>query len=451
MASNRDHENGEHQPLLPKQGPQTYEQKHHRNQTFSHGDEPFKTNRRLHLNGDEVNGAFWFMNPTRATFSYHGDAEGVYDDGESDEYQANNTENGQRQSDVQYKWTSRNNRKGRHSLVVHDRSGTESPYRGLESVLSGISRMATHFNFWDISYVTAVLFTLAVVILLSNAVLSAIPYIDRSWTPPQAITYIEAALTLVGCCFFSISSFLSWLEALNADRQGCFGWKEEEVSSTDATVAGAELGSRTRLVPDWNCIHKRNNYSNLLHDESKDKHQYSNMSGSTANASENGTSHWRWLPSLHDLRTYFIYDLGFVTCSLLLLSSLIYCSAAFASFLSTLLTGTIPPWIRILQLIAGLGFILSSILFMIETQTHWIIPEWNAIGWHISFWNFVGSVGFTLCAAFAIVSAFLGLEWTGYQLAYSYLWGSLGFFLGSLLQWYESLDKHPVERKTEDE
>lgn len=94
---------------------------------------------------------------------------------------------------------------------------------------------------------------------------------------------------------------------------------------------------------------------------------------------------------------------------------------------------------------------MASILFMIETQTHWLIPEWHAIGWHISFWNFVGSVGFTLCAAFAMTSILPEAQWAEYQLAYSYLWGSGGFFVGSLIQWYESLDKHPVERKTDDE
>lgn len=172
MANNlNQHRSNENQPLLPNQGPETYEQKHHRNQSFSERDEPFKHNRHLQLNGDEVDGAFWFMNPTRATFSYYGNAEGVYDDGGSDEYQADYQENTPRrnsgESDIQYKWTSRNNRKGRHSLVVRDRSENgcqyETPASSIKSILSGIWRMFTQFNFWDISYVTAVVFTLAVV------------------------------------------------------------------------------------------------------------------------------------------------------------------------------------------------------------------------------------------------------------------------------------------------
>lgn len=139
--------------------------------------------------------------------------------------------------------------------------------------------------------------------MLGNAILSVIPYINPDWKPPTAVTYIEGALTLAGCCFFLISSFLSWLEALNADRQGCFGWKQEEVASTDATVAGAEPGRRTRLVPDWNCIHKRNNYGNLFR-ESSDKDKYSSSHRYVAVTSNHNSggfdsddkTQWRWLP-----------------------------------------------------------------------------------------------------------------------------------------------------------
>lgn len=458
MAPNTDSrsQNEETEALLPKQGPSTLEQRHHRNQSFSRRNEPFKDNRSLQLNGDEVDGALWFMNPTRATFSYLGNAEGVYDDQGSEEYQGyqESARRDSRESDIEYKWTSRNNRKGRHSLVVHERSDGSSDYdTGIKSVLSGVWRMWTQFNFWDISYVTAIVFTLAVIILLGNAVLSVIPYINPSWKPPQEIIYVEGALTLAGCCFFLLSSFLSWLEALNADRRGCFGWKMEEVSSQDATVAGAELGGKTRLIPDWNCIHKRNNYSNLFND-SNDKDEYDSAnehdhSTSTGNG-KGSKAEWRWFAGFEDLRTHFIYDLGFVTCSILLCSSIVYCTAAAASFISILQIGSIANWIRVPQFIAGIGFTIASILFMLETQTHWLVPEWRVLGWHISFWNFIGSIGFTLCAAFAMISAMPEAYWAEYQLAYSYLWGLAGFLLGSLIQWYEALDKHPVETKKDE-
>ena len=220
------HQNGENQPLLSKQGPQTYEQKHHRNQSFAYSKEPFQNRRDLRLDEDEVDGVFSCFNPTQASFSYLGDAETVHDDGESEDYSQNADQSHETgESDIEYKWTSRNNRKGRHALVVHESSSYDSPETGANSVLSGIWRMFTVFNFWDISYVTAIVFTLAVAILLLNAVLSAIPYINPNWRLPPEMSYVEAALTFAGCFFFLISSFLSWLEALNADQQGCFGCK----------------------------------------------------------------------------------------------------------------------------------------------------------------------------------------------------------------------------------
>ncbi|KKY31979.1 putative integral membrane protein [Diaporthe ampelina] len=70
------------------------------------------------------------------------------------------------------------------------------------------------------------------------------------------------------------------------------------------------------------------------------------------------------------------------------------------------------------QVVGGTGFILSSWLFMLETQPNWHTPSPTTLGWHIWLWNLIGAVGFTLC-------------------------GALGF-VGSFIQWYESLDKYPV-------
>ena len=56
------------------------------------------------------------------------------------------------------------------------------------------------------------------------------------------------------------------------------------------------------------------------------------------------------------------------------------------------------------QVIGGIGFILSSLLLMLEEQKKWWRVELRRIGWHVGFWNLVGAVGFTMCGALGYAS-----------------------------------------------
>jgi hypothetical protein len=91
--------------------------------------------------------------------------------------------------------------------------------------------------------------------------------------------------------------------------------------------------------------------------------------------------------------------------------------------------------------VGGSGFIVSGTLFMLETQTKWYIPAFKVLGWHIGFWNLVGGLGFTLCPAFGYDTQ----SWAQYEASLSTFWGSWAFLIGSLIQLYESLQKHPVD------
>lgn len=77
---------------------------------------------------------------------------------------------------------------------------------------------------------------------------------------------------------------------------------------------------------------------------------------------------------------------------------------------------------------------------MLETQTAWWKPNFGSMGWHIGAWNFLGGIGFTLSGAFG----YKPTSWALYQSACSTFWGSFAFLIGSVIQWYESLDKFPV-------
>jgi hypothetical protein len=92
------------------------------------------------------------------------------------------------------------------------------------------------------------------------------------------------------------------------------------------------------------------------------------------------------------------------------------------------------------QLIGGVGFVISGWMFMVETQKHWWKPALDILGWHVGFWNLVGGIGFLLCPCFGLDSR----PWAQYQACLATFWGSCAFLVGSLIQWYECLEKNPV-------
>lgn len=78
---------------------------------------------------------------------------------------------------------------------------------------------------------------------------------------------------------------------------------------------------------------------------------------------------------------------------------------------------------------------------MLETQRRWYIPAFRVLGWHIGAWNLIGGIGFTLSGAMGFAASNSGAV---YQGSLATFWGSWAFLVGSCVQWYESLDKHPV-------
>lgn len=58
----------------------------------------------------------------------------------------------------------------------------------------------------------------------------------------------------------------------------------------------------------------------------------------------------------------------------------------------------------------------------------------------------MGGGGFTLCSVLGFVR---GNTWMEYQGGLAMFWGSWCFLIASLVQWYESLEKFPVEVERE--
>lgn len=101
-----------------------------RNSAFqSHWHEPLRADKSLELQHDRITGAFSFLNPTRAAFKHlpyenkilaytkHATQNKTDDEDISEERSAKRDDE-QLASNIEFNWRSRDNRKGRHALIV---------------------------------------------------------------------------------------------------------------------------------------------------------------------------------------------------------------------------------------------------------------------------------------------------------------------------------------------
>jgi hypothetical protein len=386
-----------------------------RSSAFHPASEPLKDSS-LHLEHNRVGGPIPFLNPTKAHF--HHDA----------------------RPDVSFKWTSRNNRKGRHALVVpasaSSPSATPRPTSSPRTIAVNLWRMLTYYPIWDISFDVAYIFTIGSVIWVINAFFVWLPVVRPETEFKNEELYGGGITAFIGATVFEMGSVLLMLEAVNENRTGCFGWGVEHAISDGKEEDG---DSDTVLRPSRShCTHHHTNKRNLV----------GSAASTTKSNDKDSTKSWVWWPSTHDLKTHYLRSLGFLASLSQLLGASIFWIAGLTALpgIYNHLTPSRPLlivfyWLP--QIIGGLGFIISGTLFMLETQSKWYKPAFGTLGWWIGLWNLVGGVGFTICPCFGLDES----SWAQYQAGLSTFWGSWAFLVGSGVQWYESLEKFPVEKE----
>ena len=389
-----------------------------RSEAFRPGDEPLRDNSTLQLEQHRVTGALPFLKPTRA--HYRHDA----------------------RPDMHFKWTSRDNRKGRHAVTVsptqHEASAnteraTPRATSSFRSVLHGIWRMITYYPVWDISFDVAYVFTLGSIIWVINAFFVWLPLVRPDTEFKTEELYGGGITAFIGATVFEVGSFLLMVEAVNEDRTGCFGWALEHSLSSD------EQGPHVPELQRSNshCTHHHSNKRNLVGAGGLVVHKHSKEGVDQSRS-------WVWWPSNEDLRTHYLHSLGFLASLSQLIGATIFWIAGLTALPG--IYNRISRSITIVfywtpQVLGGMGFIVSGTLFMLETQSKWWKPATRTLGWWIGLWNLVGGIGFTVCPAFGYDQS----SWAQYQACLSTFWGSWAFLVGSVLQWYESLEKFPVE------
>ena len=403
-----------------------------RNEAFQAGREPLSQLPDLQPRHARITGPLSFRNPTTA--QYH------INSGATDEDSLKTADKRQNVSPgVNYKWTSRNNRKGRHAISIDPKAqaaGTANKLprstSSFSAIVHGIVRMFTYYPVWDVSYLVATIFTLGSVIWVFNAFFVYLPLQVPSSEFSTEILYGGGITAFIGATVFVIGSFLLMAEAINESRTGCFGWALEQLDEQLIT----------HLHPDKStCVHHHANKRNLVGQSTQSSDSSSHPSSDPNSASDKT---WIWWPSWYDLRTHHLHSLGFLASLSQLLGASIFWIAGLTALpgiynhMSPGLTDGI-YWTP--QVVGGTGFVVSGVLFMLETQRKWWLPAPGVLGWHIGLWNLIGGVGFTLSPAFGYDTH----SWAEYQAALSTFWGSWAFLIGSAVQWYESLEKFPVE------
>ncbi|EKV08481.1 Integral membrane protein [Penicillium digitatum] len=353
-------------------------------------------------------------------------------------------------------WRSRDNRKGRHAVRVDTEAlplemGLKAPRltRSIPAVVQIFLQMVTYVPYWDVSYLVAMSFTVGSAVFIVNGFFVWLPLVNKRTEFHGEITVAGGWTAFVGATIFEVGGVLLLLEAFNTNHTGCFGWALESV--LEKTI---EDGISHRAVNELRpvaskCEHHHANRKSFLRENhyhaSDNAHSQRDKTGFVTSSTDGRL--FRWIPSMSELRTHFFHEIGFLSSFILFVSATIFWVGAIVGIpciFNHMSKGLIYGLYWGTTTLGGVGFTLSSLLSMLETQSKWYLPAWHVLGWHIGLWNLIGSVGFTLCAALGPASSHSGVN---YESSLATFWGSIAFTIGSMIQWYESLQKHPVEKK----
>ncbi|EXJ60939.1 hypothetical protein A1O7_05092 [Cladophialophora yegresii CBS 114405] len=334
--------------------------------------------------------------------------------------------------DVHFAWRSRDNRKGRHLLQYKPAVEVDStsplyivPKKtaSVTATLKGIKCMLTCFRYWDISYLVAITFFIASATWILNSFCLWLPLEVPQSTFPKELLVGGGVSAFVGATLFQLGSVLLMIEAFNAERVGCFGWQIEKLVSKQS---GRDM---VRISPNLqHCVHHHNDKSGI------------------GKGSGDGQE-WQWIPSWHTIRSHCLKEIGFLASFAMFCGTTIFWISGFVALpgvINHMSQSTLNGVYWVPQIIGSIGFTISGFLYMLETQPNWYTSSPHVLGWHVGLWNGRGGIGFVLCGALGPASGNAGAQ---YQSALANFWGGWAFSVGSTLQWYESLDKHPVEEQ----
>jgi hypothetical protein len=215
------------------------------------------------LGHHHVDGPFSFLNPTHAEVDLQPSKE-PESDPSADKLETNEITNGK----ASFLWRSRDNRKGRHAVILEDSDDPNysqdnlfTRTQSLKEVWKGILRMVFQYPYWDISYLVATFFTWGSVVWVINAFFVYLPIVQPSTEFKNEVSSGGGITAFIGATIFEFGSILLILEAWNENRSACFGWALEKV--WDDETKGRK-GQYRLARQEESCHHHHSNTNNFI-------------------------------------------------------------------------------------------------------------------------------------------------------------------------------------------
>ncbi|KAJ5668496.1 uncharacterized protein N7477_007066 [Penicillium maclennaniae] len=389
---------------------------------------PFSGHVGVHLESDTVRGPLPFFNPTQARFQLDEHAQlhpKLLEDKIPHPYATQVALPG-----VVINWRSRDNRKGRHPLGVD--SFHPDSTASFRVVSRGLLRMCTECPYWDVSYLVGVFFSVGCLLFVISGLFYWLPLVAPA-SEFSTETTAGDILSFVGATLFQIGAVLLVFEACNENRTGCFGWALYQALKGDDSGSLGDIFAKADV---YSCQH---------HHQRRRRPDSVRQQLPAPQQSPPPERQWTWCPTWHELKTHYFHEIGFMASISMFVGATIFyvCGICTLPWIyNNLSMGVLEGVYYLTYLVGGVFFIISSALYILETQPTWYTPAPHLLGWHIGLWNLIGSIGWTLAASFGYCTR----SWCAYQSYLTLTWASAAFLIGSMLLWYEALQKYPVEK-----
>lgn len=284
-------------------------------------------------------------------------------------------------------WRSRDNRKGRHAIRIdtkalpHEMGLIVPPVtHSIPAIAKIFLRMVTYVSYWDVSYLVAMNFTIGSAIFIANGFFVWLPLVDNKTEFHGEITVAGGWTGFVGATIFELGGVLLVLEAFNTNHTGCFGWALETVLEK-AIEDGVPQHAMNEIKPTVSrCEHHHANRKSFLGEEhyhtNDNAHSQRDDSGYVT-PSTDGRS-FRWIPSMSGLGRHYFHEIGFITSFILFVSATIFWIGAIVGIpgiFNHMSQGLTDGLYWGTTTLGGVGFTLSSLLYMLETQSKWYISS----------------------------------------------------------------------------
>lgn len=439
----------------------------------SHLDKVKALRHKFHLDGVHVHGVTRFLNPTtiRMNVRYQSDSD--------------SSDKVREAQETALLWRSHDNRKGRNSIAVprlpvkDEDEASFLPLRytprmssKLSDIAQNLYKMAFTFPYWDMSFWSGSTYTIGSALFVADGLLAWGPLAFGVNFESSSADKLGGPLCFfIGALFYQVGAVAAYLEAVNdgsfhgsALRRLLDGNEDDskrllndkchaffghikphrphhnpdtKMPEVDPEVGLTKEDGLVRpgsMSPDGKMLALRRGGIDLGGDETQ----------------QSIYDAWRWWPTWRALREHHVYEIGWLACTIQLFGVTLYGITAVMILPGSLTS--LKPWQElgafwVPQVLAALCFLVASLMFMFETQEKWWKPEPKVLGWWIGVWSTAGSIGFELIACFGIMALASGEKghWAAYQSDLATLWGSGCYLIGSFLQWYEALNKKPIE------